>query len=249
MAIVFLARDPALDRPVAVKVLRPDAATAIAERRFLREARLLARLRHPHVLSVHQAGTADGLSYFVMDYARGETLAARLERGSLPPAQAQTIAGQLLSALDAAHRLQIIHRDIKPANIFLDGDNALLGDFGIAHVDSSADSDAPLTEDGRRLGTPAYMSPEQLTGQEATEASDQYSLAMVIYQMHTGRRWRTGINPPTADWSGVPPATVLALSRALALAPEERWADVAAWAVALGARRKRPRSGGSRSRG
>ncbi|MEK6689025.1 MAG: serine/threonine-protein kinase, partial [Gemmatimonadota bacterium] len=216
------------------------AATAIAEQRFLREARLLARLRHPHVLSVHQAGTADGLLYFVMDFAGGETLAARLERGPLPPAQAQTITGQLLSALDAAHRLRIIHRDIKPANIFLDGDNALLGDFGIAHAESSGDSGAPLTEAGHWLGTLAYMSPEQLAGQAATESSDLYALAMVIYEMHTGRRWRTGLIPAAADWSGVPPTAVLALSRALALAPEDRWADVAAWAVALGGRPKRP---------
>ena len=233
MATVFLARDPALDRPVAVKVLRPEAATAIAEQRFLREAQLLARFRHPHVLSVHRAGTVDGLSYFVMDFAGGETLAARLAKGPIPPAEAARLTGQLLSALEAAHQLQIVHRDIKPANIFLDGDHALLGDFGIAHADSSDDAKASLTEGGRRLGTPAYMAPEQLAGQVATVATDQYALAMVVFEMSTARRWRTGLNPSTAEWDGVPQPLVSVLSRALAIAPEDRWGSVTAMSKAI----------------
>ena len=126
MGMVFLARDTLLDRPVAIKVLQPELATATAAERFLREARHAAGLRHPSVVRVHHAGEANGLLYFTMDHIAGETLAARLERGHLEPREVVRLGLDLLAALGAAHRQGLIHRDVKPSNIFLTPERALL---------------------------------------------------------------------------------------------------------------------------
>jgi serine/threonine-protein kinase len=165
MGIVFEAHDTRLDRKVAVKVLRPESATEVAAHRFLREARLLARLRHPHVVHVHQAGESDGLYWFVMDLVQGETLATRLSRGPLTESETLTIGRDLLSALAVAHEQGIVHRDIKPANIFIEKGHALLADFGIARTVTTSESDG-VTVAREVVGTPAYMAPEQLSGEE-----------------------------------------------------------------------------------
>ena len=241
MGVVFLGTDVALTRPVAIKVLRPEFSSHQGSQRFTREARVLARLHHPNIVSVHHAGEADGLRYFVMDYVDGRTLADRLGDGPLEPDALVALGRDVLGALEAAHRAGVVHRDIKPANIFLVGDRALLGDFGIASADSGGDAGVTaLTESGQLVGTPAYMAPEQLTHGAATPRTDLYAVGLVLYHACTGRRWPPATDPDHADWSGVPPRLRRVLRRALAVAPESRWADADAFRRAL---ERRPPAG------
>ena len=240
MGVVYEALEPTLDRKVAIKVLRPEAATAHATMRFLREARVLARLKHPHVVSVHQAGEADGLLWFAMDLVEGETLSERLNRGPLRAAEAAALARDLLAALGAAHQLEIIHRDIKPSNIFLDRGRALLADFGIART-LTHDSGGFETRSRETIGTPAFMSPEQAMGQEVTAASDLYSLGLVLYLCVTGQQWPPLRPPESGDWAKVPRSLRPALHRALELSPSDRWTTASEFAHALTARPRAPR--------
>jgi tetratricopeptide (TPR) repeat protein len=240
MGVVFRGRDSALDRSVAIKVLRPEAATAVAAERFVREARLLARLQNPHVVQVHQAGESSGLFYFVMDLVEGESLARRLERGPLPTGDALRLADDLLDALSAAHQLGIVHRDIKPSNTFLGPNGARLGDFGIARGAGGEDRDT-LTGDRGLLGTPAYMAPEQVGGQNVTAAADLYAVGLILYECLTGRRWPRFADPAAADWGQVPRTVIPSLKRALALNPAERWPSAEAFRAGLTARPSRRR--------
>ncbi|HYL21281.1 MAG TPA: serine/threonine-protein kinase [Gemmatimonadales bacterium] len=229
MGTVHLARDVALDVLVAVKVLRPELATAKTVERFVREARILARLRHPNIVAVHKVAERGGLHFYTMDYLNADTLEARLARqGRLGHEQARKLGRDLLDALETAHRAGVIHRDVKPANVFLVGRRAVLTDFGIARQVSAE----PLTDTGVTLGTAAYMPPEQFVGIEANERSDLYSAGMVIYEAFTGRRWPKRA-PEDGDWSHVPFLVARVLRRALALAPERRWADARAFRRAL----------------
>jgi serine/threonine-protein kinase len=172
---------------VAVKVLAENLAGDIAFRkRFLREARLAARLSHPNVVSVYDAGEdADGRLYIVMECVEGETLADVLhERGRLPPAEAVALALQACRGLAHAHAAGLVHRDVKPQNLLLRKDGTLkIADFGIARA---AETTA-LTQVGTVLGTAAYLSPEQALGEEVTSAADVYSLGAVLYELLTGR--------------------------------------------------------------
>ena len=240
MGIVYRARDIALDRPVAIKVLRPESATATVAERFLREARILASVRHPGIVPIHRAGEADGLPYYVMDLLEGETLAARIRRGPLPPAEVSRIGDDLLSALEVVHGRGVVHRDIKPSNVFCEAGRAVLSDFGVA---TSASSDAePLTGSGALVGTPAYMAPEQLAGGDVTETTDIYAVGLVLYEALTARRFTPGSARESAAWQGVPRAVAPVLARALAVAPGERWPSAAAFRRALsGASRRRSR--------
>jgi len=231
MGIVYRARDVALDRVVAVKVLRPELATATARERFLREARLLARLQHPNIVPVHRADERDGLPFYVMDFFEGHTLADRLQSGPLPPDELTRVSRGLLEALAAAHAAGIVHRDVKPQNIFLRQGRAVLGDFGIAR--EAVGSDSELTEDGLLLGTREYMSPEQLRGEPATERSDQYSAAAVLYNAASGKEWKALEDPARANWRGVPGWMVRPLRGALAADPARRWPSVAGLRRAL----------------
>ena len=231
MAVVFRARDTSLDRMVAVKVLRPDMATATGEARFLREARTLASFSHPNMVSIHDADQRDGLFYYVMDLVEGETLADRLERGSLDGRDAFRLGRDLLDALERIHSAGVIHRDIKPSNVFLVDGRALLADFGIAHVEGTAGE--TLTTEARGPGTPAYMSPEQAKGMATSLASDLYSLGMVLYEALSGKPWASLAPPESGDWSGIPVAARPALRKALALDPDERWKDAAEFRAAL----------------
>ena len=186
MGDVFVGRDTVLDRPIAVKALKQELATAIAAERFLLEARSAARLSHPNVVKVYDSGIADGILYFTMELIAGETLEAKLTRGPIDASETTALGRDILAALGTAHRLGIIHRDIKPSNVFLDGSLAKLGDFGIARV---LESDTPtLTAPGRLIGTPFYMSPEQSRGEQVARQSDVYSTGLVLYEACTGRR-------------------------------------------------------------
>jgi len=217
---VIQAWDVKLERPVAIKVLRPELATATAVEHFLTEARTLANLVHPNVVPVHVVGQAAqlGLPYYVMDLMRGETLHERLDRGPLRKRECLKVGRDVLAALEAVHAIGVVHRDVKPANIFLESGRALLGDFGIARS-------APRDDTGKILGTPGYMPPEQAQGRASTPQTDLYALAMVLYQCYTGRRWEATHPGAPHNWHGVPWLQRRILRRALAWTPEDRWTD------------------------
>src|SRR5213082_585720 len=255
MATVYLARDLKHDRPVALKLLRPELAAVLGAERFLREIRLTAQLQHPHILTLIDSGEADGFLYYVMPYVEGESLRQRLEReGQLPLDEAQRITRAIATALDFAHGRGVIHRDIKPENIMLHQGEPMVADFGIALAVSSAGRER-LTETGLSLGTPAYMSPEQASAEPRLDGrSDQYSLACVLYEMLAGEPPYAGPTaqaiiakrltepiPHLGTVRQVPPAVEVAVTRALAKAPADRFATVGAFIAALTANPTRPR--------
>jgi serine/threonine-protein kinase len=188
MATVYLARDLKHDRSVAVKVLNPGLAVNLGPERFVREIKTAANLTHPHILPLHDSGEADGFLFYVMPYVKGESLRTRLMREKrLPVEEAVQIAREVADALACAHGEGVIHRDVKPGNIMLEGGHAFLADFGVAHAVAEA-RDERITQTGVSVGTPAYMSPEQATGEGGVDGrSDQYALGCVLYEMLTGR--------------------------------------------------------------
>jgi eukaryotic-like serine/threonine-protein kinase len=186
MATVYLARDEALQRLVALKVLAAGLRGDDPFRdRFLREARLAARLSHPNVVRVYDVGEAGGRPYIVMEYVAGETVADLLpRRGGVNPAEGVDIAAQACDGLQHAHDHGLVHRDVKPRNLLMREDGCVkLADLGIARATESTH----LTQDGTILGTAAYLSPEQAAGEEVTAAADVYSLGAVLYELLTGR--------------------------------------------------------------
>jgi serine/threonine-protein kinase len=188
MATVFLARDLRNDRDVAIKVLRDEVAESLARERFVRETRLAARLNHPHILPLHDSGEAEGALYFVMPVIQGQTLRDRLDvERRLPIDVAVKLTAEIADALDYAHRNGIVHRDIKPENVLLHEGHAIIADFGIgkAVADAQHDGDT-LTQVGVVIGTPAYMSPEQASGDVIDNRSDFFSLGCVLYEMLAG---------------------------------------------------------------
>jgi serine/threonine protein kinase/Flp pilus assembly protein TadD len=189
MATVYLATDLRHDRRVALKVLHPELSSALGPDRFLREIKLVARLNHPHIVPLFDSGDAGGHLYYVMPVVEGETLRDRLLReGQIPVTEALQIVRGIASALDYAHRQNIVHRDIKPENVMLQDGEALVMDFGIAKALSAASPDT-LTQTGMMIGTPAYVSPEQAAGEPGIDGrSDQYSLACGVYEMISGRK-------------------------------------------------------------
>src|SRR3954469_13282534 len=195
VATAYACEDQTLGRLVAVKVLAPHfAVDADAATRFQREARAAARVSdHPHVVTIYDIGEHEGTAFIVMEYLAGGTVADRLRSGDpIPRAAAVRWLDEAASALDHAHRAGIVHRDVKPANLLLDANGRLaVGDFGIARMASEAN----VTSTGIVLGTAAYLSPEQALGQPATPASDRYALAVVAYELLTGRRPFAGEHP------------------------------------------------------
>ena len=187
MARVYLAQDLRHDRPVALKVLKPELAAAVGADRFLAEIKTTANLQHPHILPLFDSGEADGFLFYVMPYVRGETLAERIERGGpLPLREAVEILRDVASGLDHAHAQGIVHRDIKPANILLGEAGAFVADFGVALALAESDR-ARQTATGVSVGTPAYMSPEQLgTESDIDGRADIYGLASSLFEAVTG---------------------------------------------------------------
>ena len=187
MATVYLAQDVRHRRRVALKVLHPDLAYALGPDRFLREIEVAANLTHPHILPLHDSGEAAGLLYYVMPYVEGESLRDRLTREiQLPVDEALQIAREVADALAYAHRNGVVPCDIKPENILLSGGHALVVDFGIARALGQAGAER-LTETGMAVGTAAYMSPEQASGERQVDGrSDVYSLGSVLYEMLAG---------------------------------------------------------------
>jgi serine/threonine protein kinase/tetratricopeptide (TPR) repeat protein len=189
MATVYLAEDLRHDRRVALKVLHPELSSALGPDRFLREIKLAARLNHPHIVPLFDSGEAGGYLFYVMPVVEGESLRDRLLRdGHIPLEEALHLVRGVASALDYAHRNNIVHRDIKPENVMLQEGEAMVMDFGIAKAVSVAAGDT-LTQTGMMVGTPAYVSPEQAAGEKVVDGrSDQYSLACVLYEMLSGRK-------------------------------------------------------------
>jgi serine/threonine-protein kinase len=221
MAIVYLATDLRHDRPVALKVLRPDLAAAIGAERFLQEIKTTANLQHPHIVSLHDSGEVDGVVYYVMPFVEGEGLRERLQRErQLPIADAVLIATQVASALDYAHRHGVIHRDIKPENILLHDGSAVVADFGIALAVQSA-AGLRLTQTGLSLGTPQYMAPEQAMGERTIDGrADIYALAAVLYEMLIGEAPFTGptVQAIVARTMSEDPRSLVAQRRAIPIA-------------------------------
>jgi serine/threonine protein kinase/TolB-like protein/Tfp pilus assembly protein PilF len=247
MATVYLAQDLRHDRPVALKVLHPELAASLGPDRFQREIRFAARLQHPHILTVLDSGEAGGRLWFTMPFVEGESLRDRLRRErQLPLDAALQIAREAARALDYAHQHGIVHRDIKPENILLTRDGStLVADFGIARA---LESDDKLTQTGMVIGTPAYMSPEQASGDKGIDArTDIYSLGAVLYEMLAGEAPYTG---PTAQAiiakrlmdpvpsvrrvrPNVPEGVDQAIQRSLAPVAADRYASAGDFARAL----------------
>ncbi|MBU6215632.1 MAG: serine/threonine protein kinase, partial [Acidobacteria bacterium] len=196
MAQVYLARDRALDRPVAVKELVPEFATdpSFVER-FRREAQSAARLTHPNVVAVYDWGTQDGTYFIVMEYVDGPSLSQLIRRdGALHPRRAAEIASEVAAALGFAHSQGVVHRDVKPGNVLLTASGqAKVADFGIARAMSSVDEE--LTQTGSVMGTATYFSPEQAQGLPVDARADLYSLGVVLYEMVAGRPPFSGDTP------------------------------------------------------
>jgi tRNA A-37 threonylcarbamoyl transferase component Bud32/tetratricopeptide (TPR) repeat protein len=249
MATVYLADDLKHDRKVAVKVLRPELATSLGAERFLREIRIAARLAHPNILPLYDSGEADGFLFYVMPFVEGKSLRERLEEeGALPLDDALRIAREVADALDYAHRSGIVHRDIKPENIMIEEGHAVVTDFGVARAVSEARQDK-ITQTGFLVGTPLYMSPEQAGGSSRVDGrSDIYALGCVLYEMLAGRPpFDGGVadalleskllqSVPGLPAVRVPPAVELAVKRALARRPDDRFATAAQFAEALAGR-------------
>lgn len=237
MAAVYKAYQPSIDRYVALKVLpRHYAKNPEFVQRFTQEARVIARLQHPHILPVHDFGETDGYTFLAMRWVQGGTLADWMVANQpLSLAQIRRIFTQIGDAVDYAHSNGVIHRDIKPSNVLLDErGNCLLTDFGLAKMVAAS---VKLTQTGGILGTPAYMSPEQGLGQTVDQRSDIYALGVVLYELVTGRppyqaetpmaimikHIQSPLPPPREFNSDIPEALERAVMKALAKKPEDRF--------------------------
>ncbi|WP_367180981.1 serine/threonine-protein kinase [uncultured Piscinibacter sp.] len=250
MGAVYLGRDPQIGRQVAIKTLtlsREFAGDQLAEsrRRFFREAETAGRLQHPDIVTIFDAGEAQDLAYIAMEYIRGEDLQRHTAPGRLLPVQqVLEIVARVADALAYAHSQGVVHRDIKPANVMVDlaGGLVKVTDFGVARLD-----DASRTRTGAVIGTPSFMSPEQLAGRHFDGRGDLYSLGVMLFQLLTGRLPHEGesmaelmrriVNEPAPDVRGLRPELPHALADVVALAlqkrPETRYADGAQMAQDL----------------
>ena len=246
-ACVYLAEDRTSGRRVAVKVLRDEMAATVNADRFLAEINVVRQLRHPNIVPMYDSGDIDGIPYYVMPFVEGESLRARLSRlGRIPLAEALRVAEDVARALHFAHRHHVVHRDIKPENVMLDGDRALVLDFGIALAMDTVE--APRrTLPGLTLGTFHYMSPEQVEGEaEIDGRSDIYSLACTLYEMLSGRPPFLGTpnavirqqlsappRPLVSLCAGIPARLDAALLRALDKSPDRRYSTAGEFIASL----------------
>jgi eukaryotic-like serine/threonine-protein kinase len=246
MGEVFVAHDLRLDREVALKLLRADLAQQAGMReRVVAEARLAARLTHPHVVGVLDTGEQDGRPFVVMERLSGRTLRDELAGGPMPPERVRDVGLQVLRALAAAHELGIVHRDVKPGNILDAGVGTWkVADFGIAKW---VHAEETLTGTGELLGSPSYLAPERIDGQQAGPASDLYAVGVLLYEALTGRKPFEGddpfalaaairegrYEPPTAIEAGVDPQITAVIERAMRRDPGERYESAEAMAAAL----------------
>ncbi|MBX3467987.1 MAG: serine/threonine protein kinase [Planctomycetes bacterium] len=255
-AWVFESRHQTLGREAAVKVLKPALSSGEAPRRFLREGRAVAGLKHPHLIEIYDAGDLDGLYYLALEFVKGPTLKKLIaDEAPFPAMRAARIGAGILSGLGAAHRKGIVHRDLKPANVLVGkGMQAKVLDFGLARVFDDAGQSATAGY----LGTPRYASPEQARGSEVGDAADQYAAGLVIYEMLTGKlpfESKTSLGflalhaheppRPIRDLrADVPPALADAVMRALEKDPRDRHESVGAFervlATFLGAGKRPP---------
>ena len=253
MSAVYLARELELNRMVAIKVLPFNLSFGEeAADRFQREAKIVASLDHPHITPIYRVGSTPSFLWYSMKYIRGQSLADLLQA---KPAQdledCIAIAEQMGSALHYAHRRGVVHRDIKPSNVLLDEEGwAYLCDFGVAKAFGSV----PLTQTGSTLGTPRYMSPEQCFGHRLDGRSDQYAMAVLIFESLAGKppftaesigeyvqKHTTIPAPPLSESRPDLPATISdAVARALSKSPDQRFPDILDFVVALGGRPRRP---------
>ncbi len=247
MAVVYLAEDIPHERDVAVKVMLPELSSAMDGERFKREILIAARLTHPNILPAYDSGNENGLLYYVMPFIEGESLRARLDRVSqLTIEEAITITCQVADALEYAHSQGIVHRDIKPENILMQSGHAVVADFGIARLFQDAGAEK-LTGTGLSIGTAAYMSPEQFSGDRVDGRSDLYSLACMLYEMLVGEAPFNGPNAmaimarhtmqavPSIRMvrSTVPESVEGVIMRAMEKVPADRFATVAEFKDAL----------------
>ena len=249
MGEVYKARDTRLDRTVAIKVLPEHVAQdPDLKQRFEREAKTISSLNHPHICTLHDIGSQDGIDFLVMEYLDGQTLAQRLKKGALPLDQALQVAIEIADALDKAHRQGIVHRDLKPGNIMLTKSGAKLLDFGLAKLrkpgmvgadgfSAATTQSEPLTARGTILGTLPYMAPEQLEGKDTDARTDVFAFGAIVYEMVTGLRVFIGdsqasviaaiLGSQPSPMSTIEPITPLALDRVvrkcLAKDPDGRW--------------------------
>ncbi|MFD8142644.1 serine/threonine-protein kinase [Streptomyces sp. NPDC059708] len=253
MAVVYRARDLRLDRTVALKLLAPELArNDTFRKRFAHESKVAAAIDHPHIVPVFEAGETDGLLYIAMRFVAGQDLRALLDRtGPLPVETAARIAGQVASALDAAHDHDLVHRDVKPGNILVaDGtdsehpEHVYLTDFGLTKKSLSLTG---FTSVGQFVGTLDYVAPEQIAGKPVDGRCDVYSLGCVVHEMLTGGPpfqrdddmallWAHQFDPPPPPSSRRPqlsPAVDAVLAKALAKTPEDRWGSCLEFTGAL----------------
>jgi eukaryotic-like serine/threonine-protein kinase len=246
MGEVYRARDTRLERSVAIKILPEQLCKdPTRKQRFEREAKTISSLNHPHICTLHDIGSQDGIDYLVMECVEGETLARRLEKGPLQLEQVLKYGAQIADALDKAHRAGIVHRDLKPGNIMLTAGGTKLLDFGLAKpavatslaTMTAMKVESPVTQEGTIVGTYQYMSPEQVEGKELDGRSDIFSMGAVLYEMLTGQRAFEGktqlsvasaiLEKEPSPIAVVKPMTPLALDhvirKCLAKLPDDRW--------------------------
>ena len=249
MATVYLCTDTRSGEHAAVKVLRPELGSVVTKERFFREIAFASELDHPRIPRVLESGTSGELSFYAMDYVDGESLRDRLRREpQLPIDEARHIAVEIAKPMGYAHERGIVHRDIKPENILLSGNDVFVLDFGVARAIAGSAGER-LTRTGITLGTPAYMSPEQVTADRDLDyRSDIYSFGCVVYEMFAGvppfrgatpqilmaSRFTTPPRPLRAVWPEIPEAVEHAVMMAMAKAPEARWQSAEEFAAALG---------------
>jgi serine/threonine-protein kinase len=251
MGIVFRARETALDREVALKVLAFDPLMAPqAFQRFEREARLAAKLDHPHIVPIFAVGHLADVAYYTMRYVAGGSLEGELGAGrAMAPDRALALLRQVGAALDYAHARGVVHRDIKPANVLLaDAGHALVADFGIARAVQPGEGGAGTTSSGV-VGSPAYMAPEQWRAEAVDGRADQYALAIVAFEMLTGERPFRGAGvqdllkmhlleePPdlTAKRPDLPAGVAAAIRRGMSKEPADRYGTASAFVDAVAA--------------